>query len=488
MTVPSRALLAWSLAALLTAGCGTRVTSEDGASPSSPAAVALTSDTAPRQIAMAEPGVVGQSQATATDGVASAPAAGSLSTAVTPRSGSANTETTLPPKQDGPFSTGSPPAGQPSIPPRQAAPPEAGPRSPILMASVGPYSGPVGTVFEPILKGAQLWITAVNAKGGVNGHQIKLFVYDDGGDPARHRAQVQDAVEQRDVIGFFANGEALAGASSVGYITAKRIPVVGTDPAPDWVYSSPMFFLQGSTGDELTRSIPLSIAQQVLPRGKKRLGTLICVEAEQCNTADRLVAETAREAGLDVVYRGRASLAQPDFTAECLSARKENVEVFFIGLDPNSVGRVTTACARQGYHPIYAPLISDAGQKDNPELAGAVALSPVFPYFQSGTPATDEFQAAVRDYGGGVALSVGSAVGWAAGKLLERAAGAISEPPTTESLLAGLWSIKADTLGGLTSPRTFVQDQPPSRITCWFNLTIAQRAWVSPDGFRLNCR
>ena len=77
---------------------------------------------------------------------------------------------------------------------------------------------------------------------------------------------------------------------------------------------------------------------------------------------------------------------------------------------------------------------------------------------------------------------------WAAGKLLERAAGAISEPPTTESLLAGLWSIKADTLGGLTSPRTFVKDQPPSRITCWFNLTIAQRIWVSPDGFRLNCR
>ena len=190
-------------------------------------------------------------------------------------------------------------AGQPSVPAGSSAGPDAGPRSPILMASVGTYSGPAGTVFEPIVKGAQLWIKAVNAKGGVNGHQIRLIVYDDGGDPARHRAQVQDAVEHRGVIGFLTNADAVAGASSVDYINAKRIPVVGNDPASDWMYSSPMYFLQGSAGDELFRTFALAIAQQVLPRGSKRFGTLICVEADQCTRADNVVAETAREAGLD---------------------------------------------------------------------------------------------------------------------------------------------------------------------------------------------
>jgi branched-chain amino acid transport system substrate-binding protein len=356
------------------------------------------------------------------------------------------------------------------------------------MASVGTYSGPAGTVFEPIVKGVQLWIKAVNAKGGVNGHQIRLIVFDDGGDPARHRAQVQDAVEHRGVIGFLTNADAVAGASSVDYLNAKRIPVVGNDPASDWMYSSPMYFLQSSAGDELSRAFALSIAQQVIPRGIRRFGTLICVEADQCTRADKVLAETAREAGLDVVYRGRASIAQPDFTAECLSARNENVEVFALGMDLNSVGRVTAACARQGYHPIYAPLVAHEGQKDNRELAGAVGFTPVFPYFQSGTLATDEFRAAVRDYGGGMALGVGSAVGWAGGKLMERAARTISEPPTTESLLAGLWTIKADTLGGLTPPLTFVKDEPPARLTCWFNLTLARQTWVSPDGFKMNCR
>jgi branched-chain amino acid transport system substrate-binding protein len=156
-------------------------------------------------------------------------------------------------------------------------------------------------------------------------------------------------------------------------------------------------------------------------------------------------------------------------------------------LDQNSINRVTTACARQGFHPTYATNLIVDQQKDNPDFAGAVGGTVVFPWFQSGTPATDEFRAAVRNYGGGLVLGVGTAGGWVAGKLLERAAASISEPPTTESLLAGLWTIKGDTLGGLTSPLTFVKDQPPPRLACWFNLTVAQRAWVSPDGFKLNC-
>jgi branched-chain amino acid transport system substrate-binding protein len=355
------------------------------------------------------------------------------------------------------------------------------------VASVGTYSGPIGSALEPILKGAQLWVKAMNAKGGLNGHQIKLFVYDDGADPAKHRAQVQDAVEHRGILGFLMNAEGFTGAASVEYLNAKRIPVVGMDLGEHWAYSSPMYFPQGSVGDELVRTYALAIAQQVLPRGKQRFGTLTCIEAP-CERPESVVAETARKAGLDHVYRGRASLAQPDYTAECLSARNQTVEVFAIILDVNSVNRVTAACARQGFHPLYAVFVMDDGMKDNPELAGALAISPVFPFFQSGTPATDEFRAALRDYGGEMVLGNTTALGWAAGKLLERAARAISEPPTTESLLTGLWTIKAETLGGLTAPLTFVPNEPPAALTCWFNLTLAQRAWVSPDGFKMNCQ
>ena len=74
-------------------------------------------------------------------------------------------------------------------------PPENLDRSPLTVASVGTYSGPAGVTLNLFVRGAQLWLKHVNKTGGVNGHSVQLLVYDDGGDPARHRAQVQEAVE-----------------------------------------------------------------------------------------------------------------------------------------------------------------------------------------------------------------------------------------------------------------------------------------------------
>ena len=366
-------------AGLLTSGCGTRVAEEKArpaAATARPGHAGSQPSTDPRSRA--------EGQAPTGD-VATAPTVGSAAVPVTgSRSSSAQvgpadrrqSQASERPEVGAP--QGPSPAGQPSLPTRPSAGPDAQQRSPVLMASVGTYAGLVGTIFKPILEGAQLWVSAANAKGGVNGHQIKLIVYDDGGDPARHRAQVQEAVERRGVIGFFLNAEAISGASTVNYLEAKRIPVVGISLGEFYAYDSPMYFPQASAAEELVKALPLSIANQVIPRGKKRLGTIICVEAQFCDTAERVITDVAQKAGLEHVYRGRASLAQPDFTAECLSARRQNVEVLAVGLDQNSVNRVTAACARQGYHPTYSTNIIVDQHKVNPELAGAVGETIVF--------------------------------------------------------------------------------------------------------------
>ena len=55
------------------------------------------------------------------------------------------------------------------------------------------------------------------------------------------------------------------------------------------------------------------------------------------------------------------------------------------------------------------------------------------------------------------------------------------------AILAGLWSIHDDTLGGLTAPLTFIRNQPAPQRMCWFHLTTQNRDWVSPDGFQQEC-
>jgi branched-chain amino acid transport system substrate-binding protein len=78
-------------------------------------------------------------------------------------------------------------------------------------------------------------------------------------------------------------------------------------------------------------------------------------------------------------------------------------------------------------------------------------------------------------------------MGWVAAKLLEKAAARMSEPPTSEAILKGLWSIKNDDLGGLAYPLTFNENQTATPQSCWFNVAVKKGSWISPDGFKVNC-
>jgi branched-chain amino acid transport system substrate-binding protein len=366
-----------------------------------------------------------------------------------------------------------------------------GPKSDVLVASVGTLSGPVGSVLVPLVRGMQVWQADVNGRGGVNGHTVRVIVYDDGGDPARHRSQVQEAIEHRRVIAFLQNTDALTGAASVDYITAKRVPMVGGDQGQDWGLRSPMFFPHVATGQSVYAVTVGAPARLLVPAGKKRLGWVVCVEAQICSDADRLWnGGMAERVGFQPVYRGKASFTQPDYTAECLAAQSAGAEVFLVVLDPTAFERLAKSCVRQGYRPVFvpAPGLGQADRmKDNPDLEGMVAAGLTFLYFQRDTPATDAFQQAMRRYGAGITLEQGVAQGWASGKLFERAAQDLPEPPTNEALLRGLWSIAGDTLGGLTQPLTFVENRLPSPRPCWFAYRLVERAWVSQDGFRLQC-
>lgn len=366
-----------------------------------------------------------------------------------------------------------------------------GPRSPVVVASIGTYSGPAGAVFLTVAQGAQVWAKWVTQHGGLNGHPVSLIIYDDGGDPARHRAQAQEAIERRHVLAFVANAEGLnTGQGSVEYITSKRVPVIGSEMGSPWFYDSPMYFPQGSTDEANFAGTVGTTAAVLKPQGKTKVATLTCVEADGCKSLGRVFPKYGPEFGLDVVYQAGVSLAQPDYTAECLNARNAGAQAIVLGVDISSVRRVVASCARQGYRPLFGTSSAVAAKelKDDPDLEGFFANSSVFPYFQTGTPATDEYQAAMRVFGQGVPPGLGPAGGWVAGKVLERAAARLSEPPTSEAILAGLWSFRGETLGGITQPLTFVEGRATVPVACWFGIVVHDRQWQSLDGFKLTCR
>src|SRR5581483_10989087 len=265
-----------------------------------------------------------------------------------------------------------------------------------------------------ILSGFQIWQQHINAAGGVNGHPVNLVVADDGGDPARHRSLHQKLVEQDHVLAFVQNFEVISrNKATIDYLNAKRIPVIGGEGSGDHYYQSPMYFPQAAAGDTILYTSIAGAAQYTVPKGKTKYGMLVCQEAQLCKDGERVWTEAAPKLGVQVVYTGRGSLAQPDFTAQCLAARNAGVEVLLLILDPNSILRLLASCSRQSYSPILGLTGSEVEDqmKNDPNMDGALAMSSVFPYFQAGTPATDEFQAAIAKYGPQLARGVGPATG-----------------------------------------------------------------------------
>ena len=84
-----------------------------------------------------------------------------------------------------------------------AAPAHAGPKPEIVLGSVGTESGPVGQQLLPLLQGARAWVADVNARGGLNGHPVRLVTGDDGGDPNRAQALARRMIDQDKVTAFY---------------------------------------------------------------------------------------------------------------------------------------------------------------------------------------------------------------------------------------------------------------------------------------------
>ena len=352
-------------------------------------------------------------------------------------------------------------------------------------------SGPIGTNMKPITDGVRLWVRSMNDRGGLDGRPVTLIVGDSGGDPARHRALVQEFVEQKEVTAFVGQpGDVFSGAGSVDYLTQRRVPVVGSEGGANWYHQSPVFFPQMVHGRPLLQTAAVGASREAVRRGKSKLAVWTCVEAQACTDMGEVVPKVAPRHGVQVVNKAKISIGQPDFTAECLNGRNAGAELIFMGADGPTISRAAQSCARQGYRPnwvILGPEILAELHANDANLRGAITLDAVSPWFLHNSPLRKEFHDAVAKFTPTLALTSPTMIGWVAGKVFELAARQVSEPLSRETVLNSLWSIHGDPLGELTGPLLFAPNKAATPTTCYYLASPADGKWTSPDGGQRHC-
>jgi len=344
-------------------------------------------------------------------------------------------------------------------------------------------SGPIGATLAGGTKGTQAWVAFINGAGGLNGHPVELTMADDGADPARNRSQAQYLVEQKKDVAILMTQAPVSGQGSVSYFQEKRIPVIGSEGGSPWMTRNSMFFPQLSSDPILGFTTAHAMGDVLVPQGKKKVALLYCVEIQGCSNLAN--PRGFQEAGFDIVYRASVSLAQPDFTAQCLGARNAGAESVAMFFDTQSVPRVADNCASVGYKPVFGMpgQIAVDGHLKNPNLDGAVIGFPTASWFDTKIPAIAEFKSAMAKFAPGVVVDGSAVTGWAAGKLLERA-GRNLGAPTSQALLDGLWSIQDDDLGGITAPLTFHKDAKNNgedMKLCYWIVQIKSGKWNGGD-------
>jgi branched-chain amino acid transport system substrate-binding protein len=356
-----------------------------------------------------------------------------------------------------------------------------GQTGPIIIGSVGNYSGPAGAALGTVPRAVQVWVAWVNAHGGLFGRQVQLIVQDDGGDPARYAAAVRDLVENRHVVAFVGQGASISNLGGKSYLEANQVPVIGNDcTSLNWEKSHDYFSqcptIAATAGSGLKGAFRLGEG--------RRFGYVFCSEA--CTEQDPTIAAGAKASGAELVYREQISLTQVDFTSQCRNAMAAGVETMFVGADPNTLSRWARSCDRQGFHPQYfqATITVTPDTLSLPGLADAYLMMPTFAFEANSGPAYEEFRAAVKRFTDSPP-SAGLSLGWTAAKMFEnvatRAVRASGEV-TSKSLYAAMHTVKDETLGGLSVPLTFTGDLPANAPCVFLMKGDGKGGWTTPFG------
>jgi branched-chain amino acid transport system substrate-binding protein len=121
-------------------------------------------------------------------------------------------------------------------------------------------TGPLGSVGQEMRNGAELWAKVENAKGGLLGRPIQLFVTDTAGDPATCVRKAQELVERENCHVFFGmtlSSEALAVVPKLAEWNAIFVSSDNGDGRLTGSSLVPNFFRANISGPMGTRAVSL---------------------------------------------------------------------------------------------------------------------------------------------------------------------------------------------------------------------------------------
>src|ERR1700681_3205570 len=119
-------------------------------------------------------------------------------------------------------------------------------RAEVKIGAVLSVTGPASFLGDPEKRTIEMYVAEINAKGGINGQQIKLTIYDDAGDPNQARTFAIRLIEEDKVDALLAGSTTATTMPIIGLAEEAQIPLINfagavqaVFPAKKWNFKTP---------------------------------------------------------------------------------------------------------------------------------------------------------------------------------------------------------------------------------------------------------
>ncbi|WP_169799190.1 ABC transporter substrate-binding protein [Nocardioides jensenii] len=363
---------------------------------------------------------------------------------------------------------------------------------PVVIGTICSCSGPVSSSTAQVPAVWKAWVRWTNTHGGINGHPVKVIELDDGLDAARSVKMAKDLIDEHNVMAIVGEMDNLNGLWA-DYARERGVPVIGAAVFSSVYETNPYFFATGAQ----TPTQAYGTLAEVEKMGASKVSIMVCAESPTCaDNAATLEKLSDLFDGVDVVSNQRIAANAPNYTAACLAARDADADVIVPLVPPSVVPRLVASCKQQGFAPklVTSSFVPGNDWAADPNLDGFVTVAPNQSLWDVSSEPNKTLNEALNTFAKGIyekpELNASNSSVWSAGEVFKLAAerGDIGPSSTSQDVLKGLYTFKAETLGGLTPPLTYTQgDDVPSLVPCWFVSSIKDGAWEAPNGAEASC-
>jgi len=366
--------------------------------------------------------------------------------------------------------------------------------APLIIGQPGAFSGFVGQSAGNMKLGMSVWAKYVNANGGLQCHPVQLYQEDDGADPSKTAANVNDLVKNKHVVALVGSDTSITIAAEQSTADALGVPMVGGElVVTDW-NTDPNMFPQGGSALQVDAGLVAEIGRET---HVSKIGLLYCVEASICGVVNQNFAKIVAPSHMNIVGTKSVSLTQATFTSECQSMKSGGAQLVFTYMDSAALTRFVSSCDSIDYHPVLASSAIALAPSvfANPSLQRDTVFygNAFVPFTATGTPALDTMHNSFKQYAGQDVPDEPSVAGWTSGLLLQAAIDALvnaarNGPITSAMVVQGLLALHQNNLGGMVPPLTFIKGKPAPINPCYTVLELTTSGQRAPNGYQFSCQ